>query len=206
MLPAPLFHSPLMNLLSVYTCLQRGQWSQSHKTWNTWIFPARQRCIFPRTQSVAKGLASVGQLPTLHPPCSSSAKGVATGNTAFFFEIYLRQQHHPDRVQTNAVFLESLQFYSWLICLIISGLPHACLHNKLNQKTAPADMFKRCLKAYLSPWFRLCGQFSPLTSKNPTTTTSAESMKALAALVSVSVGRAPSKSERYITWRPKNST
>lgn len=88
----------------------------------------------------------------------------------------------------------------------MSGLPHACLHKILNQKTAPVGMLKRCLKAYLSPWFRLCGQFSPLTSKNPMTTTSAESMKALAASVSVSVGRAPSKSGRYIIWRAKNST
>lgn len=40
------------------------------------------------------------------------------------------------RVQRNAVFLEPSQSHSQLICLIMSGLPHACKHNKLNQKTA----------------------------------------------------------------------
>lgn len=37
----------------------------------------------------------------------------------------------------------------------MSGLPHACQDNKLSHETAPAGMFKRCLKAYLSPWLRL---------------------------------------------------
>lgn len=37
----------------------------------------------------------------------------------------------------------------------MSGLPHACQYNKLGPKTAPVGMFKRCLKAYLSPWLRL---------------------------------------------------
>lgn len=34
------------------------------------------------------------------------------------------------------------------------GLPHTCLRNKLSYKTAVVGIFKRCLKAYLGPWFR----------------------------------------------------
>lgn len=72
------------------TCLREGQWSQSHKSLDTYVFPVKPG-IFPRTQSLAKGLASVGQLALFshHQRC----QGVATGNISFF-EIYSWQQQH----------------------------------------------------------------------------------------------------------------
>lgn len=67
---APLQRSPLMNplSLSVYTCLQQGHWSQSHKTWKAEIFPAGLRCIFPRTRGARpKGSPQWASFPTLRP-------------------------------------------------------------------------------------------------------------------------------------------
>lgn len=73
---APLQRSPLVNpfslspclSLSVYTCLQRGHWSQSHKTWKAEIFPAGLRCIFPRTRGAwPKGSPQWASFPTLRP-------------------------------------------------------------------------------------------------------------------------------------------
>lgn len=67
---APLPRSPLVNplSLSVYTCLQRGHWSQSHKTWKAEIFPAGLRCIFPRTRGARpKGSPQWVSFPTLRP-------------------------------------------------------------------------------------------------------------------------------------------
>lgn len=53
------------------TCLREGHWSQSHKSSDTYVFPVKWPSIFPRTQSLAKGLASVGQ-PTSHPLSSEA--------------------------------------------------------------------------------------------------------------------------------------
>lgn len=70
-LPAALLpRSPLVNplSLSVYTCLQRGHWSQSHKTWKAEMFPAGLRCIFPRTRGARpKGSPQWVSFPTLRP-------------------------------------------------------------------------------------------------------------------------------------------
>lgn len=75
---------------------------------------------------------------------------------------------------------------------------HVCRVNWAVKQSVWACLKSR-LKAYLSPRFwSLCGQFSPLTSKNPMTTTSAELMKALAASASVSQGRALSESGRHV--------
>lgn len=68
-LPASLFHSPPVNPCAC-PCLQEGQWSQSHKSSDTYAFPVKWPAIFPRTQSRSKGLASVGEPANLCPlPC-----------------------------------------------------------------------------------------------------------------------------------------
>lgn len=105
-------------------------------------------------------------------------------------------------MQTSAVFWEPSLSHSQLICLIMSGLLHACLHNKLSHKAGPVGSFKRCPKSLFEPmvetlFFFLHMHFSFLTSRNPMTTTSAEAMKASVALVSVSRGRALSEKERH---------
>lgn len=103
------------------TCLWEGQWRQSHKTTDTYEFPVKRPAIFPRTPSLAKGLASVGQLATLSPapalpkvwPRETDPSKRSVRESSSITET---------RVQTNVVFLELLQ----LICLIMSGVPHAC--------------------------------------------------------------------------------
>lgn len=94
-----LFPHPLS--LSVHTCLQRGHWSQYHKTWKAVIFPAGLRCIFPRTCSARQRARLSGRaFPPSVRPRSCSAKGAARGNTALFCEIYFcAEQHHSARVQ-----------------------------------------------------------------------------------------------------------
>lgn len=77
------------------TCLWEEQWSQSHRSSDAYVFPVKS-AIFPRTQSLAKELATVGQPATLCPYSTSTAKGVATGSRSFF-KTYSWQQHHRGR-------------------------------------------------------------------------------------------------------------
>lgn len=182
--------------LSVYTCLQRGHWSQSHKTWNAEIFPAGLRCIFPRTGGAGpEGSPQWASFPTLRP-CQRRGR---RKHSLLLRNLFCERQHRPARVQREAVFREPPQFRSQLICLITSGWPHACLQGSRGRKTERVAVIRGLSEGLFEPsvW-SLCGQFSPLTSKNPMTTTSAELMKALAASASLSQGRPPSGSTERV--------
>lgn len=89
-LSAALLQSSLMNLLPACTCLHECQWSQSHKSSDTYVFPVKRPDHLPPHTGVwpERVFASVGQAATiLRPRSTNAAKGVATGS-AFFFEIY----------------------------------------------------------------------------------------------------------------------
>lgn len=91
---APLQRSPPVNplSLSVYTCLQRGHWSQSHKTWNAEIFPAGLRCIFPRTGGAGpEGSPQWASFPTLHP-CQRRGR---RKHSLLLRNLFCERQHRP---------------------------------------------------------------------------------------------------------------
>lgn len=91
------------------TCLQEGQWSQSHKSSDTYVFPVKWPAIFPHTQSGQRarlcGTAShpvSSLLPKVWPQeMHSSSKSIRDSSIT------------ETRVQTNAVFLEPSQSHSY---------------------------------------------------------------------------------------------
>lgn len=113
---APLEHSPPVNPLplSVYTCLQRGHWSQSHKTWKAEIFPAACAASSPAHAALGQRARLSGRaFPPSVRPRRRPAKGAARGNTALFCEIYfLRRAASPGPGCKSAVFRETQQFRS----------------------------------------------------------------------------------------------
>lgn len=94
--------------VSLCTCLQAGQWSQSHKSSDTYVFPVKWPAIFPRTRESGQrarlcGTAShpvvltAPALPKVWPQeVHSSSKSIRDSSIT------------ETGVQTNVVFLGSL--------------------------------------------------------------------------------------------------
>lgn len=89
--------------LCLCTCLQVSQWSQSHKPLDMYALPVKWSAIFPRTQSLAKGLVCVGQSASLCPHSIGAAKGVAAGNISSY-QSYLCQKHHQEGTNRCCIF------------------------------------------------------------------------------------------------------
>lgn len=185
MLPAFFSYPPRMNFLPFLKCLQGGQWSQSHKPWDAYILPVKKCTLFPRTQSLASGprLASPrlgSSQQRRRQPCQRCGR---RKSCILLRNLFISPSSPRQMANKCCISQGQLQSRSSLISLITSSSPCTRRHYKLSRNN------HRCGRVYESesifPPSVQMFQKSVATSRNPMTTTSAESMNAPVALASV---------------------